>query len=57
MERNSANVCGRLSIALGSRKPYSTSVDLRDRSPSYMPPICGTVWCDSSRKQTKSLGK
>ena len=57
IERNSSNVCGRLSIALGSRKPKSTSVDLRERSPSYMPPICGTVWWDSSMKQTKSSGK
>ena len=39
----------------GSRS--STSVCLRERSPSYMPPICGTVWCDSSMKQTKSSGK
>ena len=30
---------------------------MRERSPSYMPPICGTVWCDSSMKQTKSSGK
>jgi hypothetical protein len=28
---------GRLSIALGSRKPCSTSIRLRDWSPSYMP--------------------
>ena len=57
IERNSWKVCGRLSIALGSRNPKSTSVDLRERSPSYMPPICGMVWCDSSMKQTKSSGK
>ena len=57
IERNSSNVCGRLSSAEGSRKPYSTRVVLRERSPSCMPPICGTVWCDSSMKQTKSSGK
>ena len=57
MERNSWKVCGRLSIALGRRNPKSTSVFLRERSPSYMPPICGTVWWDSSMKQTKSSGK
>jgi hypothetical protein len=55
--RNSSNVCGRLSSALGSRKPNSTSVFLRERSPSNMPPIWGTVWWDSSMKQTKSSGK
>jgi excinuclease ABC subunit B len=55
--RNSSKVWGRLSSALGSRKPKSTSVFLRERSPSNMPPICGTVWCDSSMKQTKSSGK
>ncbi len=46
--RNSAKLSGRLSSAEGSRKPKSTSDDLRERSPSSMPPICGIVWCDSS---------
>ena len=55
--RNSSNRSGRLSSADGSRNPYSTSVCLRDRSPSYMPPICGTVWCDSSMTIRKSSGK
>ena len=50
--RNSSKRSGRLSSADGSRKPKSTSVCLRDRSPSYMPPICGTDWCDSSMKTT-----
>ena len=45
---NSSNFSGRLSIALGSRKPWSTRVRLRDMSPSYMPPVCGTVTWDSS---------
>ncbi len=45
---NSSNFSGRLSIALGRRNPCSTSTDLRERSPSYMPPIWGTVTCDSS---------
>ncbi len=57
IDMNSSNVCGRLSSALGSRKPKSTSVCLRERSPSCMPPICGTVWWDSSRKHRKSSGK
>jgi len=30
---NSSNVSGRLSKAEGSRKPYSTSASLRERSP------------------------
>ena len=54
---NSSKRSGRLSSADGSRKPKSTSVCLRERSPSYMPPSCGTVWWDSSTKTTKSLGK
>jgi hypothetical protein len=57
IERNSSKVCGRLSSALGSRNPYSTRVCLRERSPSYIPPSWGTVWWDSSMKQTKSSGK
>ena len=40
---NSSNRSGRLSIADGSRNPCSTSVSLRDRSPSYWPWSCGTV--------------
>ena len=55
--RNSSNLSGRLSIAEGRRKPKSIRVDLRERSPSYMPPICGIVWWDSSTKTTKSSGK
>ncbi len=35
--RNSSNISGRLSSALGRRKPYSTSVSLRARSPLNMP--------------------
>jgi hypothetical protein len=34
---HSPNRAGRLSSAEGSRKPYWTSVSLRERSPSYMP--------------------
>ena len=52
---NSSNLSGRLSSALGRRKPYSTSVSLRARSPRYIAPTCGTVWCDSSRIMRKSL--
>ena len=54
---NSSNRSGRLSMALGSRKPWSTRVRLRDMSPSYIPPICGTVTCDSSMTSRKSSGK
>ena len=54
---NSSKRSGRLSSADGSRKPCSTSCSLRLRSPSYMPPICGTVLCDSSMKTMKSPGK
>ena len=49
---NSSNRSGRLSIADGSRKPCSTSVSLRDRSPSYWPWSCGTVtWLSSITHQ------
>ena len=49
LSRNSSNVNGRLSSALGSRNPCSTSVALRARSPSYMPPTCGIVtWLSST---------
>ena len=48
---------GRLSRADGKRKPKSTKVSLRERSPFHMEPIWGTVWCDSSTKRRKSLGK
>ena len=54
---NSSQVSGRLSTADGSRKPKSTRLRLRDMSPSYMPPICGTVTCDSSMTSRKSSGK
>ncbi len=54
---NSANFSGRLSSALGRRKPYSTSTVLRDVSPSYMPPICGMVAWLSSTMSRKSSGK
>ena len=54
---NSSKRSGRLSIADGSRNPCSTSVSLRDRSPSYWPCSCGTVTCDSSSTTRKSSGK
>ena len=54
---NSSQVSGRLSSADGSRKPWSTSVRLREASPSCMAPICGTVTCDSSITIRKSSGK
>jgi len=52
--KNSLNFKGRLSKAEGKRKPYSTSISLRLRSPSYMPRICGIVICDSSIMVKKS---
>lgn len=55
--RNSSHFSGRLSIALGSRKPCSTRVRFREASPSYIAPICGTVTCDSSMTRRKSSGK
>ena len=54
---HSSNLRGRLSSAEGSRKPYFTSVSLRDRSPKYIPPICGTLTWDSSITSKKSFGK
>ena len=54
---NSAMLCGRLSRADGSRKPKFTSVCFRERSPLYIPPICGTVAWLSSIISRKSLGK
>jgi len=39
MRSHSVNLSGRLSRALGSLKPNSTSVSLRLRSPRYMAPI------------------
>ncbi|CAM5303963.1 hypothetical protein SHIRM173S_05740 [Streptomyces hirsutus] len=54
---NSSHFSGRLSRAEGSRKPWSTRVRLREASPSYMAPICGTVTCDSSMTRRKSSGK
>ena len=56
-DENSSQVSGRLSMADGSRNPCSTSTRLRDASPSYIAPICGTVTCDSSITVRKSSGK
>ncbi len=41
-------------MADGSRKPNSTSVRLRDISPSYIPWSWGTVTCDSSITHSQS---
>mmetsp|Transcript_27254 Transcript_27254/g.109142 ORF Transcript_27254/g.109142 Transcript_27254/m.109142 type:complete len:314 (-) Transcript_27254:1119-2060(-) len=57
--QNSSAVRGRLSSAEGSRKPCSTSVFLRARSPACMTPSCGIVRCDSStttRKRDDAFG-
>ena len=53
----SSNVSGRLSRADGRRKPCSTSMSLRLRSPSYCPCSCGTAWWLSSMTSRKSSGK
>jgi hypothetical protein len=45
---NSSNFSGRLSRALGRRKPCSTRVSCAGWSPLYMALICGSVTCDSS---------
>ena len=50
---HSSNFSGRLSSADGRRKPYSTSVSLRERSPLYMAPSCGMVWWLSSIDQQR----
>ena len=54
---HSSKRSGRLSSADGRRKPYSTSVSLRERSPLYMPPICGTVTWLSSTTSSASFGR
>ena len=53
---NSSNLSGRLSSALGRRKPYSTSVVLRARSPLYMPPNWPISTWLSSRNMRQSGG-
>ena len=53
----SSNDNGRLSSADGKRKPYSTRVSFRERSPLYMPPICGIVTWLSSTNSSASLGR
>ena len=55
--QNSSILSGRLSSAEGSRKPCSTSVSLRARSPLYMPCSWGTVTWLSSMTTMKSSGK
>ena len=54
---NSSKLSGRLSSADGRRKPYSTSVFLRARSPRYIPRTCGTVWWLSSTMISASFGQ
>jgi hypothetical protein len=56
IERNSSKVCGRLSIALGRRKPKSTSVCLRERSPRTCPDLRDGL-VRLVEKQTKSFGE
>ena len=57
MASHSSNFKGRLSMQLGSRKPNSASVDLRLKSPRYMPPSWGTVTWPSSTNTTARSGK
>ena len=54
---HSSKFSGRLSSADGRRKPYSTSISLRDRSPWYMPRTCGTVWWLSSTNDQRVVGQ
>ncbi|MCY1233266.1 hypothetical protein D9M72_458040 [compost metagenome] len=53
---NSSSLSGRLSSALGRRKPYSTSVTLRARSPLYMALSWPIIWWLSSRNINESFG-
>ncbi|MNS92911.1 hypothetical protein D3C72_1270590 [compost metagenome] len=57
LRSNSSNFSGRLSSADGIRKPYSTSVVLRARSPLYMPLSWPISTCDSSRNISASGGR
>jgi len=52
---NSSNRIGRLSNAEGKRKPYSTNVSLRERSPRYSHKLWN-VTCDSSIISNASVG-
>ena len=54
---NSGNFKGRLSKAEGMRKPYSTKLVFRAKSPRYMAPTWGKVTWDSSTMRRKSSGK
>ena len=52
---HSSNLSGRLSTHEGRRNPKSASVDLRLKSPLYMPPNWGTVtWLSSTIKSAFS---
>ena len=53
-DSNSSKLSGLLSNAEGSLNPYSTNVVFRERSPEYIPPICGIVMWDSSIMIRKS---
>ena len=57
MDSHSSNLRGRLSKALGRRKPCSMRVDFRDRSPLYIPLIWGMEAWLSSTIMRKSSGK
>ncbi|MCY1427368.1 hypothetical protein D9M71_432120 [compost metagenome] len=57
MLSHSSKRIGRLSRAEGRRKPYSTRVSLRERSPLYMAPTCGTLTWDSSITSKASAGR
>ena len=56
-DSTSSNLSGRLSNAEGRRKPYSTSVFLRAKSPPYIARTWGRVTWLSSTKSRKSSGK
>ena len=54
---HSSKRSGRLSSAEGRRKPYSTRVSLRERSPLNIAPTCGTLTCDSSITSSELAGR
>ena len=52
-----SNFSGRLSSAEGQAEAVSTRVSLRERSPAYMAPTCGTETWDSSITSSASSGR
>mmetsp|Transcript_10040 Transcript_10040/g.20068 ORF Transcript_10040/g.20068 Transcript_10040/m.20068 type:complete len:251 (+) Transcript_10040:2139-2891(+) len=58
LDQNSWSLSGRLSSALGSRKPWRTKFSFRALSAAYMPLSCGSVtWLSSTTRSHPSLPK